>query len=162
MNFNQYVEKAMRTNFDMKDNNTRHYLLGLFNEFGELAGLFKKELFGKDVKDKIADELGDVFWYLAKGFYTTGTTLPNTYGYVKIDDTLQLTAIFTRAWQRENLVDIFYILDNIADLYGIDKGDVFRKNIKKLAVRHPEKFNIDNEKHTTKERAIFKDNKEEK
>lgn len=158
MNFNEYLPQAMRTNFNMGNitANQRHYMLGLFNEFGELAGLFKKELFGKEVKDKVEDELGDVYWYLAKGFYVTGMAIPDNYGYAQTDDTLHLTVKFTEAWLAEDLIKIFYVLDNVCDIYGIAKEDVFRKNIEKLAVRHPEKFDIDNKKHGEEEQAIFR------
>lgn len=159
MTFNEYVPQAMRTNFNMGNitQNQRHYMLGLINEFGELAGLFKKELFGKEVKDKVEDELGDVYWYLAKGFHVLGGVIPDSYGYAQTDDTLHLVVKFTEAWLAEDLTKIFFVLDNICDIYGIKKEDVFRKNIEKLAVRHPEKFDIDNEKHTDKERAIYRE-----
>lgn len=45
-----------------------HGMIGVANEAGELLGLYKKAAFNsKDVtRDQIADELGDVLWYMAR------------------------------------------------------------------------------------------------
>lgn len=45
-----------------------HGIIGVANEAGELLGLYKKAAFNnkKVTRDQIADELGDVLWYMAR------------------------------------------------------------------------------------------------
>lgn len=59
------------------DNSTACFALGLAGEAGEVADLIKKKLFhGIDVpREKLADELGDVLWYLCMLAYNEGITL---------------------------------------------------------------------------------------
>ncbi len=72
MTFDEYQAKAMTTALDVeKDIKTLYYrTLGLTNEAGEVAGKIKKIIRDSDGKltvetrQMLADELGDVLWYL--------------------------------------------------------------------------------------------------
>ena len=50
-----------------KDREEEYLMIGLASEVGELLGKFKKEIRGDGTKygDKV-QELGDVFWYMAR------------------------------------------------------------------------------------------------
>jgi NTP pyrophosphatase (non-canonical NTP hydrolase) len=68
MNFNDYQTKAFTTALPTTKS-MEYMLLGLTNEAGEAAGKYKKVLRGDtnlgQVKSVLADELGDVLWYLS-------------------------------------------------------------------------------------------------
>lgn len=73
MDFETYQRLALRTYKAAPER--QHYLangaLGLAGEAGEVADLIKKSLYpskpgdGQDTETRLADELGDVLWYLA-------------------------------------------------------------------------------------------------
>ena len=81
MEFDEYQEKAMRTNKapNIVTSEYTYYLLGLVGEAGEVAEKFKKNFRNDngiqtdDFKKEIAKELGDVLWYL--------TAMGNMMGY---------------------------------------------------------------------------------
>lgn len=67
---NAYQEKAQRTR-NPKLSAYQHLLngcLGLAGEAGECCDLLKKREFqdGRDIREKLLDELGDVLWYIAE------------------------------------------------------------------------------------------------
>lgn len=79
MNLNEYQDQA-RTTAVFPDRHAMSYTaLGLVNEAGEYAGKIKKVLRGDfdfiDNQHLIADELGDVLWYLAGCADVLGVTL---------------------------------------------------------------------------------------
>lgn len=68
MNFNEYQKKARSTAvYDTLNNRVVYPALGLAGEAGEVAEKVKKFLRGdRDLDvDGIANELGDVLWYVA-------------------------------------------------------------------------------------------------
>lgn len=69
MNFNQYEEAMKRTasKLELNDENLCGGALGIAGEAGEVADYIKKVVYhGHDFsKDKLAEELGDVLWYVA-------------------------------------------------------------------------------------------------
>ena len=69
MEGNKYQELAMRTNRPeaTPEQNLVNGCLGLSGETGEVCDIVKKYLFQghKLERDRIADELGDVLWYVA-------------------------------------------------------------------------------------------------
>lgn len=71
MELNEYQKKALETKVYGSGNDIIYPALGLTNEAGEVSGKIKKVLrdnngvFNIENKRKIADELGDVLWYLA-------------------------------------------------------------------------------------------------
>ncbi len=71
MNLNEYQNKARATAIYPIDDSIIYPAFGLMSEAGEVAGKIKKTLrdfngvFNANQKHKIADELGDVLWYVA-------------------------------------------------------------------------------------------------
>jgi NTP pyrophosphatase (non-canonical NTP hydrolase) len=72
MDFDKYQMKACTTAIYSQKDSILYPVLGLTNEAGEVAGKVKKVLRDNEgnfddpkVKNAIADELGDVLWYLA-------------------------------------------------------------------------------------------------
>lgn len=78
MDANKYQEAALRTASSIKPKDlVLNGTLGLAGESGEVADLVKKHLFqGHQLnKKKLADELGDVCWYIAIAAKGLGYTL---------------------------------------------------------------------------------------
>ena len=71
MEFNKYQEEAIKNKIYGYGDKIIYPTLGVVNEAGEVAGKVKKVLrdcngdFNTENKLKIADEMGDVLWYLA-------------------------------------------------------------------------------------------------
>jgi len=71
MTFDEYQEAAVATAIYPKAQVIVYPTLGLTNEAGEVAGKLKKIYrdgngeFTLEARQKIADELGDVLWYMA-------------------------------------------------------------------------------------------------
>ena len=69
MNFNEYQKLARSTAVYPEEHNVVYPALGLCGEAGEVADKIKKTIRGDsslvEVTGSIADELGDVLWYLA-------------------------------------------------------------------------------------------------
>lgn len=80
MTINDYQKAALRTANKGKLSDTElltNGVLGLSGESGECADLVKKHLFqGHELDaEKLANELGDVAWYLAVASYAIGYSL---------------------------------------------------------------------------------------
>lgn len=69
MDWKKYQKEASRTRVDLgsKEKNTQHMLLGLFDEVGELANIFKKSVaYGKPVDwSHVKEEIGDLQWFIS-------------------------------------------------------------------------------------------------
>ena len=81
MEFNKYQEEALKNKVYGYGDSIIYPALGLGNEAGEVQGKIKKVLrdsngnFDEENKKKIADECGDVLWYLAALASDLGYTL---------------------------------------------------------------------------------------
>lgn len=79
MEMNEYQELAQRTaNKELSP--ASHFMngiLGLAGEAGECCDIVKKHYYqdGREVKEKVLDELGDVLWYIAETASALGFTL---------------------------------------------------------------------------------------
>lgn len=66
MTFNEYQANAAKTAIYKAEHQVIYPAMGLVNEAGEVVGKVKKILRdGKFDRDDIADEIGDVMWYMA-------------------------------------------------------------------------------------------------
>lgn len=71
MDFNEYQDRAVKTAIYGAGNTIIYPALGLANEAGEVLGKIKKVLrdkegiFTEETNKAIADEIGDVLWYMA-------------------------------------------------------------------------------------------------
>lgn len=71
MNFDEYQKAAVSTAIYPKAQAVVYPILGLTNESGEVAGKLKKIFrdgngeFTQEARQNLADELGDVLWYIA-------------------------------------------------------------------------------------------------
>jgi len=68
MDFNDYQAEARKLDIYPKDNRIIGHTLGLAGESGEVAEKVKKHLRGDNIptiREDIANELGDVLWYLS-------------------------------------------------------------------------------------------------
>ena len=79
MTLNEYMELAQRTsNKNLStDDHLFNAMLGLAGETGECCDLVKKCFFqdGRDIREKLKDELGDCLWYVVEGAVAMGWTL---------------------------------------------------------------------------------------
>ena len=78
MKINEYQKAALRTaSTENKKRLIENGALGLAGECGEVADIVKKHLFqGHEIDKKhIAEELGDVCWYIAISAYAIGYDL---------------------------------------------------------------------------------------
>lgn len=79
MKLDEYQNLAQRTSNDelSPDEHLLNGILGLAGEVGECADLVKKCFYqdGRDIRKKLKDELGDVFWYLVETATAMGWTL---------------------------------------------------------------------------------------
>lgn len=79
MTMNEYQHLAQRTSRkDMSpSDHLMNAMLGLAGETGECCDLVKKRLYqdGRDIAEKLKDELSDVLWYVVEGASAMGWTL---------------------------------------------------------------------------------------
>lgn len=79
MTLNEYQELAQRTSKkDLSpDDHLFNAMFGLAGETGECCDLVKKCFFqdGRDIREKLKDELSDVMWYVAEAASAMGWTL---------------------------------------------------------------------------------------
>lgn len=79
MTLNEYQAAAQRTSRkDMADEaHLMNAMLGLAGEAGECCDLAKKHFFqdGREIKDKLIDELSDVLWYVAEAASALGVDM---------------------------------------------------------------------------------------
>ena len=152
MDFKEYVKLAMRTNAEgksFKDNITN----GIFGLVGETAELLEELRIGNT--ENIINELGDVYWYTALLFHTTGmvptpTTFDKNMSIVTcVGD---ITDHFKKHFFQGHELDSDYmnwklsvlkrLLDDLAGALT-SAEDVMTRNIEKLKRRFPDGFDVD-------------------
>lgn len=179
MDLKKYQEETQRTLPDLESEilNSVHMTMGINTELPELFSLLKTISFKPDTS-RIIDEGGDVFWYLSN--YSTIRGLTFTYpidpifaglGDVKefiADRAYKLLDIdkkclvygktFDRGWAYAYASGIFSGLTYILGYYQISTEEVFERNINKLRIRFPDKFdaNLVLNKDEEKEKEAFK------
>jgi NTP pyrophosphatase (non-canonical NTP hydrolase) len=160
-----YQDLAMRT-CSPTNKDTIQAVLGLISECGEFATQIKNHRAqGHDLDtSNLIEEIGDELWYFAMYCETSGRSLSNyiTDPKVHFDQELALEGLIL-GWAltigglaKEELVGykdaladvrtmecimgLVTILGHICYMLGTDLESVMEKNINKLRVRYPEKF----------------------
>lgn len=147
------------------DERWRVVLAGLVGELGEVMDIIKKIIgHGHPVnKEKLADECGDVFWYIAEA-----ATLLNMRLELRDGVVLSHRDAFVQAWRvtrrvvmfgdgfactstttgtaistmsHEWLETVFGEFVNLVATLELDIQDVLHRNVEKLRKRYPEGFN---------------------
>lgn len=76
MTMNEYQQLAQRTSNPAltQEEHLLNAMLGLAGETGECCDLVKKGLYqdGREIRDKLLDELSDVMWYIAEAAAAMG------------------------------------------------------------------------------------------
>lgn len=79
MTLNEYQELAQRTSNPAltQEEHLLNAMLGLAGETGECCDLVKKGLYqdGREICDKLFDELSDVMWYIAEAAAAMGWSM---------------------------------------------------------------------------------------
>lgn len=79
MQLNEYHELALRTSRGelSSDEHLLNGCLGLAGEAGECCDLLKKRKYqdGREIKEQMIDELGDVLWYVSEAAAAIGVWL---------------------------------------------------------------------------------------
>lgn len=63
-----FTDSTASNTYTQPQKDIAHGIIGVSNEAGELLGLLKKMMFNERIitREQIADELGDVAWYMAR------------------------------------------------------------------------------------------------
>lgn len=137
-----YQELAMRTCLPSAKNWEYCYCL-IASEIGEAFGKWgKKFRDGEFDKDKLADELGDVFWGVALACELGGYSFEELWGFEEIKAYIQIMfptpiSFVGCEWALEEKEVWKYLLyaKTFAEECGIDPQECLRRNIAKLAGR---------------------------
>lgn len=169
MNFEEYVPQALRTEKHLPTQiaRLRHAGLGLFTEGGEIAteikrvAIYEKSLGdlnknGQTIRAHIAEEIGDVFWYMAIAADVLGapipeTTMTGTYQISELDDMAFVLAVsvgrFSMALLEEDfdamralLLPLVNVLAPIALVIDVPVTQILADNIAKLQERFPDAY----------------------
>lgn len=156
MKYKEYYDfVASYTHVFGDERDQQHWKLGCLDEFGEVLGLFKKQLFKEVPKAKFTDEIGDVLFYLNMGFLHTDSKLQKT-EYFKFDAIIDLANLYNLFWQREDIQGMYGCITDLCNYLEISIEEAYQMNYNKLTARHSGEFNIDNKKHTKEEQDAIK------
>ena len=155
------------------DKNIQQAMLGLIGEWGEVSDIFKKHIFqGHEMdKDHLIEELGDCCWYgmllieeskLDTHIIFYKNWRVNSSSYHSMSDIIGLISngsrcigelcnildYYTNHWLSLVSLDcirsIFGCIETVGNLYGCRLFDIFANNVKKISIRYPDGFNINN------------------
>ncbi len=176
MNLNQYQALALRTEAPMPTRQDRleHAALGLFSEGGELTTQIKRIAIygktldsldkGKSLRSHIAEETGDVMWYLAIISDVLGVNIFADHVPVMLPAEYEITlkhpafalgsvvgsaidAIMDDGFNHDELLEMakasLAVLETIALLTGTTLEQIAADNIAKLTLRYPDKFSAE-------------------
>ena len=140
--------------------NLSHMALGLAGEIGELVNCIGTELKNTIDKPNLIEELGDLWWYFANYCNMRNRPIPDNVKIV-IESDLALDLLLTSiadlvdlvkrfmAYNKEidttkeleTIYNITAALTMLEELYGISGSEIRERNINKLIVRYPNRFN---------------------
>ena len=148
MNLRDYQIAARRTSSGQGITNAA---LGLVGEGGEVADLVKKHIYHGHAldRDRLADEIGDVLWYVAEMASEVGLELREVEACIPCD--LAEDALDLAFWcaqvssdllevERHELREVLRILYAMSDHIGLTLDEIADRNIAKLSARYPDGF----------------------
>ena len=150
----EYQELAKRTcpSLENIEDDKLHMRLGIFTECGELLDIFKKNLAYKKPIDlvNLGEEIADIAWYLVNEATLHNITLRDINSKKLLDEigsieVLTLTKL-TSIIHFFEFYDIKFKLEFLVTIclkYGLDFEECLYKNIEKLKVRYPDKFDTE-------------------
>ena len=155
------------------DKNIQQAILGLIGEWGEVADILKKHIFQghKMDKDHLIEELGDCCWYgmllIEESKLDTHVIFyknwrVNSSSYHSMSDIIGLISNGSRCIGElckildyytnhgvalaalDCIRSIFWCIETVGNLYGCTLFDIFANNVKKISIRYPDGFSINN------------------
>lgn len=155
MNLKQYQEESKRSFADLADSNLNylHMAAGILTETGELADIFKKKIaYGKEIDlVHVGEEIGDLCWFIANGLRISGIGLQDLAmeDAMGVDKAFEMVTTdadwltFLISYKSFDVQEYFIGLQVLAKAYGLDFMNILEKNINKLKVRYPDKFDTE-------------------
>lgn len=149
MTLNEYQPLAARTMPDLGDEelNLAHMDMGIITEIGEMIDIFKRNLAYKKEIDlvNLGEECADICWYAVNKLAMLDEDIED-----RDVDAVKLSPLeafyvlndYLKEEEDENL--LIHFVKFIAVSFGLDFYELLDKNINKLRVRFPDKFNEDN------------------
>ena len=133
---------------------------GLIGEFGEVTDILKKFRFHGHTlnSDRLKDELGDVYWYLAVASkllmvdivqireildYSLADLIPNINGDIADFATIAPEYKDYPASQRNLLNRIAFSLECLCKHFSFNKEEIWELNVSKLSIRYENGFTTD-------------------
>lgn len=139
MNFTEYVEEVAK--FDIYPSEYNQYILattGITSELGECIGVLHKAIRSNqspsETRERLANELADVLWYVAKLYRCD----ENGYNHVSEYNGNERTLVALHSLLFVHYDSIGYtlmVIDNIAKQYGITMSMLYNISIAKLTDR---------------------------
>ena len=155
------------------DKNIQQAILGLIGEWGEVADILKKHIFQghKMDKDHLIEELGDCCWYgmllIEESKLDTHVIFyknwrVNSSSYYSMTDIIGLISNGSRCIGElckildyytnhgvalaalDCIRSIFWCIETVGNLYGCTLFDIFANNVKKISIRYPDGFSVNN------------------
>lgn len=172
MTMREYQKLAQRTSPDDGHDKLDNGVLGLMGETGEIVDIYKKWMYQSEVNtelpgDQMAEELGDVLWYLAELAAGIGVGLIDIIGedFAQIDERTKrkpakrtslrsaIVGLAGRAWQinrcicksewrgtHSHIRRIMLTITHLAHKVDLTIEEVAIMNINKLKKRYPYGF----------------------
>lgn len=154
MNLNSYQQQAYKF-AQYPEDYTTYLSVAIMGECGEVCNVYKKELRdGVSRTDKIKDELGDIFWYIAAFCTEDGLKLQDIYERATRPRTqyerstfsiltelvfraqdLAYKGILRVALRQFQFAAILECCIQLMGNYNLELEDVLRYNLKKLSLR---------------------------
>lgn len=145
-----YQKLAKRTCPDLGslEKNLLHMRLGIITEVGEVLDIFKKNLaYGKPIDIvNLGEELADVAWYACNEatFRNREISLKEFISSFKYNNELEVIDVLLNFNVfSENCNSIMFMVKSIAEFYNLNIEECLYKNIEKLKIRYPDKFDTD-------------------
>lgn len=170
MKIEDYQKLSQRTcaSLGTFEKDMEHMDIGIVTEIGECMDIFKKKLaYKKDIDVvHLGEELADIAWYVANKstiaeivlsseqlesaydtYFAHGVEMTTTEEDIRMFSQGLLLAIVGPLLGQTNIfsspIVVFAGLKAICNLYKLDLGTQLEKNINKLKIRYPEKFDIE-------------------